>query len=153
MQWQCDMSCNTAQPCEKNATGDATACNMVVTACNMCSPSFCVLTRLCSNRTKLNMAEAKKKVGAMLPTAATHWAQSNVNDMPGLYLTLKTSLKTLCTTICSRYTLTCTAAPPEQEMTKQPNVACMCEESIEHDDVQFPGWCRNAFLAHFTMLR
>ena len=28
------------------------------------------LTRLCSSSTKLNMAEAKRKVGAMLPTAS-----------------------------------------------------------------------------------
>ena len=43
---------------------------MGVTACNL--QQYGVLTKLCSNSTKLNMAEAKKKVGAMLPTAATY---------------------------------------------------------------------------------
>ncbi len=33
-----------------------------------------VLTRLCSSSTKLNMADAKKKVGAMFPTATSHKA-------------------------------------------------------------------------------
>lgn len=39
---------------------------------NACGVSFQVLTRLCRSTTKLNMADAKKNVGAMLPTARAH---------------------------------------------------------------------------------